>query len=215
MSQQFPYPEQTPHHVPLDYWIASGPALMAPSSAPSVLRDMAWNRGQYLGLAVACLGAAGSMLGAALLVLLLAGNIGVVIAFACVGLLLVCIAAGLRSTLNKVPRIRPVLGSRAPGKFSSGLWFAAFLSLIFGIGLFPVVSPLLERGPGHVLGFIAAYALLLLATVSLFAAPAYFSQHAREHFRARIGADPELRRSLEAMSLTWRDPAGNRPFGPL
>ncbi|VXC73128.1 conserved membrane hypothetical protein [Arthrobacter sp. 9V] len=215
MSQQFQYPEQPNRQASLDYWIASGPAAMAPVSAPSVLRDMAWNRGQYLGLAVACLGAAVSMFGTALLVLMLAGSIGVVVSFAGMGLVLLLIAALLRSKLNQVPRIRPVMGSRAPGKFSSGLGLAAFFSVIFGVGLFPVVSPLLDEGPAHIIGFFAAFLLLLLATGSLFAAPAYFAQHAREHFRRRIAADPQLRRALEEMSVTWHDPAGNRPFGPL
>lgn len=213
MSQQFPSPGQGPQQVPLDYWISTG--RMVPDTVPSVLRDMAWNRGQFLGLAVACLGTAVSLLGAALLVLVLGGSPGVVISFAVVGVALFCVAAGLRARLQGVPKVRPVMASRAPGKFSSGVGLAVFLSAILGVGLFPVVNPLLHEGAGQALGFVAAYALLLLATGCLFAAPAYFSEHAREHFRRRIASDPELRRELEAMSLSWDDPQGNKQFGPL
>lgn len=215
MSHQFQYSEHAPRQFPLDYWISGGTAQLAPDSTPSALRDMAWNRGQLVGLAAACFGTACSAFGAFLLVLALGGPIGMVFTFAGMGASLLGVSLALRAKANRVPKISPMMGSRAPGKFSSGLGFAAFLFLVFGAGLFPVVSPLLQEGPGHFFGFVAAYMLLLVATGSLFAAPAYFSQHARDHFRSRIAADPELRRSLESLSLTWQDPRGNRSFGPL
>ncbi len=218
MSYQFQAPGPAPQQHPLDYWLASGMAGMsgtAQDSLPSALRDMAWNRGQLLGLGAACTGTGAAMAGASLLVLLLDGAAVASVIFLCLAAVLLGSAVAVRGLLRRPPKVTPMMQSRAPGKFSSGLGFAAFMSVVFGVGLFPVVGPLLREGPLQLLGFVAAYALMLLVTGSLFAAPAYFSQNARRLFRQQISKDPGLRRFLEEMALTWRDPRGARQFGPL
>ena len=215
MSQQFHSPGHHSRQYPLDYWLSRDVARATPEGTQSVLRNMAWNQGQWRGLAVACGGSGAALLAAALLILILGGPAVGIVLFAVAGLGLLGGAVLALQKLRGVPRIKAVMQSRAPGKFSSGLGLAAFLAVVFGIGLFPVVAPLLQGGPLQVLAFVAAYALMLVVVVSLFAVPAFFSEHAREHFRRRIDADPQLRRYLEEMALTWQDNQGGRSFGPL
>lgn len=215
MSQQFHSPGHQSGQYPLDYWLSRDFARVAPEGTQSVLRNMAWNQGQWRGLSVAFGGSGAALLAAALLILVLGGPAVAVVLFAVAGLFLLGGAVLASRKLRGVPRIKAVMQSRAPGKFSSGLGLAAFLSVVFGIGLFPVVGPLLQEGPVHAVAFVAAYALMLVVTVSLFAVPAYFSEHAREHFRRRIDADPQLRGYLENLALTWQDNQGGRAFGPL
>jgi hypothetical protein len=176
---------------------------------------MAWNQGQLRGLSVAFGGSGAALAAAALLTLVLGGPAVAVVLFAAVGLILMGVAVPAARKQRGVPKVRAVMQSRAPGKFASGLGLAAFMSVVFGIGLFPVVAPLLNGGPVQVLAFVVAYALMLVVTVSLFALPAYFSEHAREHFRRRIETDPQLRGYLENMALTWQDSQGGKTFGPL
>lgn len=205
-----------PRQLPLSYWISEEIPLSAQAPTPSALHEMAWNFGQFRGLAAACLGVGAACLGGAGLTLLASP--------AAVGVLLGLFVAGaallttgmllLRRVKRRVPSVRPVMASRAPGTLRSGIGLTVFLSLILGVLLLPVALGLLD-GPGGMAAVVALYVLFLVATTSVFALPAYFMEHARRDFRAAVLADPALRSALEAMSLVWTDPVGYREFGPL
>ena len=206
----------TPRQLPLSYWISEEIPLSVQAQTPSALREMAWNFGQFRGLVAACLGVGAACLGGAGLTLLASP--------AAVGVLLGLFVAGtallttgvllLRQVKRRVPSVRPVMASRAPGTLSSGIGLTVFLSLILGVLLLPAALGLAD-GPGGMAAVVALYVLFLVATTSVFALPAYFMEHARRDFRAAVLADPELRSALEAVSLVWTDPVGYREFGPL
>lgn len=205
-----------PRQLPLSYWISKEAPSSAQALTPSALREMAWNFGQFRGLAAACIGVGAACLGGAGLTLFASP--------AAVGVLLGLLIAGaallttgvlvLRRVKRRVPSVRPVMASRAPGTLSSGIGLTVFLSLILGAVLLPAAL-LLAEGPGGMAAVVALYVLFLVATTSIFALPAHFMEHARRDFRAAILADPELRSALETMSLVWTDPVGYREFGPL
>ena len=211
-------PQFEPRRHALSYWISEDASRLASPLTPSALRDMAWNRGQYRGLAAACLGVGTACLGAS--VLALAAGEAAIPAF--VGLLLagiVLLALGgmVRGRLRKplVPSTEPVMASRAPGKLSSGIGLTLFLTLVLGVLLLPLALPLVELGLGGMVRLVVGTVLFLLALASMFAAPAYYMEHAKRDFRSEIAGDPQLRSALEAMSLQWKDPRGFREFGPL
>lgn len=205
-----------PRQFPLSYWIAEEVQPSAQSLAPSALREMAWNFGQVRGLAAACLGVGAACLGGAALTLFASpAAAGVLLGLLIAGTVLIGTGVLLRRRAkHRVPSVRPVMASRAPGKLSSGIGLTLFLSAVLGVLLLPAAISL-EAGRGGMAAVVAMYALFLVATTSIFALPAYFMQHARRDFRAAILADAELRSALEAMSPVWTDPVGTREFGPL
>lgn len=212
-----PHPSpSTPRQLPLSYWISQELPQSAQALTPSALREMAWNYGQFRGLAAACIGVGGACLGGAALTLLASPDaVGVLLGLFLAGAALVTAGVLLqRRVKRRVPSVRPVMASRAPGKLSSGIGLTVFLSLALGVLLLPAALSLAD-GPGGMAAVVAMYALFLVATSSVFALPAYFMEHARRDFRAAILADAELRGALEAMSPVWTDPVGYREFGPL
>lgn len=205
-----------PRQFPLSYWISQEIQPSSQALAPSALREMAWNFGQVRGLAAACLGVGAACLGGAALTLLASpAAAGVLLGLLIAGTVLTGTGVLLRRRAkHRVPSVRPVMASRAPGKLSSGIGLTLFLSAVLGVLLLPAAISL-EAGSGGMAAVVAMYALFLVATTSIFALPAYFMQHARRDFRAAILADAELRSALEAMSPVWTDPVGSREFGPL
>jgi hypothetical protein len=177
---------------------------------------MAWNFGQFRGLAAACLGAGSACAGGAgLIMLAIPDAVGVLLALLVAGAAL--LASGvlvLRRMKHRVPSVRPVMASRAPGKLSSGIALTIFLSAALGVLMLPAALGL-AAGTGGIPAAVAMYVLFLVATTSVFTLPAYFMQHARRDFRAAILADLQLRSALESMALEWTDPVGYREFGPL
>ena len=202
--------------LPLGYWISEEIPLSVQALTPSALGEMAWNFGQFRGLAVVCLGVGAACLGGAVLTLLASpAAVGVLLGSLIAGAALLTTGAMLlRRMKRRVPSVRPVMASRAPGTMRSGIGLTVFLSLVLGVLLLPVALGLAD-GPGGMAAVVAMYCLFLLATTSVFAVPAYFMQYARRDFRAAVLAEPELRSALETMSLVWTDPVGNREFGPL
>lgn len=215
MNYYTPYPP-TPGQ-PLDYWLNSDVARMAPPTTPSALRDMAWTYGQYRGLAGACTGIALCLLGGGILAAaLMTGVPALWISLLAGGLALA--ATGVlvpRLKLPKIAHVPPPGISRGPERISSGVGLAIFIGVATGAPLVLVLSGWLSQGPGPALGFFAVMALFLLGIVSAFVVPPYFAQNARRDFRRYIDTTPALRQELEAMSLNWRDPHADRPFGPL
>lgn len=205
-----------PRQFPLSYWISEEVQPSAQALAPSALREMAWNFGQVRGLAAACLGVGAACLGGAALTLLASpAAVAVLLGLLLAGTALIGTGVLLRRRAkHRVPSVRPVMASRAPGKLSSGIGLTLFLSAVLGVLLLPAAISL-AAGTGGMAAVVGMYALFLVATSSIFALPAYFMQHARRDFRAAILADAELRSALEAMSPVWTDPVGSREFGPL
>lgn len=71
-------------------------------------------------------------------------------------------------------------------------------------------------GSARGLGAYAGYQLaLVLGVVSVFFLPGYFAQHARRDLRRLIESNTGIRSEFEDLSLSWVDPVGTEPFGPL
>ncbi|MGP9500955.1 hypothetical protein ACT3TS_01930 [Specibacter sp. AOP5-B1-6] len=213
-----PVPVQPAAFVrPLDYWLNSDAARMAPAQGPSALRDMAWAYGQWQGLAGTCTGLGLTLLGGGLLSLaMLDGFPALWLCLLVAGLALLSTGVLVRRLkLPKIARVKQPPLSRAPGTLASGVGLAAFMSAALGAPLALALAGWLEQGPGPAFSFFAVLLLVVLGTVSAFAVPSYFAQHARRDFRARIDNNQALRQELEALSCSWRDTSGNRNFGPL
>lgn len=202
---------------PLDYWLSSDMARMAPTTTPSALRDMAWTYGQYRGLAGACTGIAACLLGGGILAAaMMTGVPALWIPLLAAGLALAIVGVLVRRLkLPKIVHVPPPGLSRGPERVSAGLGLAIFLGVATGAPLVLALSGWLSQGPGPAFAFFAVMALFLLGMASAFIVPSYFAQNARRDFRRYIESRPALRHELEAMSLNWRDPHANRHFGPL
>lgn len=202
---------------PLDYWLSSDMARMAPPTTPSALRDMAWTYGQYRGLAGACTGVAACLLGGGILAAALMTGVPALWIPLLAGGLALAAVGGLvrRLKLPQIAHVPPPGISRGPERVSSGLGLAIFLGVATGAPLTLALSGWLSQGPGPTFAFFAVMALFVLGMASAFVVPPYFAQNARRDFRRYIENTPALRRELEAMSLNWRDPHADRAFGPL
>lgn len=198
----------------LSYWLSEEGSRGYQESASSVLRDMAWNRAQFRGLAAACLGTGISLAGAAILAFITDPGSALPLVFLVCGAGLVLSGVLVRRRVARIPKLSPMMTSRAPGTLSSGIGLTVFLSLPMGVMMLPLMLFLLA-GPGGGASCFAAAVLFLVAMTSIFTAPAYFIQHANRDFRSDILADPALRTALDALAAGWRDPLGNRGFGPL
>lgn len=205
-----------PRQRELSYWLSDEAARYVPDSLATALRAMAWNRGQYRGMAGAAFGAGISFTGLGVLGWASGGGPGLLIGLSGPGLALVVIGILVfRRIRRRLPKVVEVAPSRGPGNFRSGLGVAAFFVAIFAGIFYPLAGVLLERGPeGGAL--LISYAVMGLTLIgSVFTVPSFYIEHAARDFRADIAASPELRQSLEQMSLTWRDQVGAREFGPL
>lgn len=215
MNHTGPFPA-TPGK-PLNYWLESDMARLAPETTTSALRDMAWSYGQWRGFAVAMAGLGTAVFAGGLLALVMMPSTAALwISLLVAGLAMVGVSIFI--TTAKLPKIaraaRPRM-SRAPGKTSSGLSLAALMIIAVGGPMALALHGWLSEGPGPAFSFVAVALLFLLGTVSAFVAPAYCAQHARQGFRSYIEKNPALRQELEGLSFSWHDPSGNRSFGPL
>lgn len=203
--------------MPLDYWLNSDSARLAPVMTPSALRNMAWSYGQYRGLIAASVGLGAVLLAAGALALaMVPGTLGLWIPFIVVGLAMVLSGVLVQRTkLPAIARTKQPATSRAAGTTSSGVALAVVSALAAAGPMAFALSSWLSEGPGPAFSFIAVMLLIILAAASVFIAPAYCIQHARRDFRRYIDTNPALRQELEALSLQWRDPVANQSFGPL
>ncbi|SEF02382.1 hypothetical protein SAMN04489740_3817 [Arthrobacter alpinus] len=202
---------------PLDYWLDSDMARMAPETTTSALRDMAWAYGQWRGFAVAMTGLGTAVLAGGLLALIMMrGAPGLWISLILGGLALLCVSIYITTAkLPKIARAAQPRTSRAPGRTASGLSLAALMVFAVGGPMALALHGWLSEGPGPAISFVVVALLFLLGIASVFVGPAYCAQHARQGFRGYINKSPALRQELEALSSTWHDPSGNRSFGPL
>lgn len=202
---------------PLDYWLNSDVARMAPPETQSALRDMAWAYGQWLGFRAAVGGLGATLVAAGILALAMMGSSAALWSTLILAGLALTATAGLvgRRKLANVAHGKQPRSSRAAGTSASGIGLALFITVVMVAIMFSGFSGWLTQGPGPAFSLFAICLLILFGSLSVFAAPGYCSQHARPYFRARIDRDPKLRQELEAMSLAWHDPVANRSFGPL
>ncbi|WP_146070214.1 hypothetical protein [Arthrobacter sp. GMC3] len=202
---------------PLDYWLDSDVARMAPVQTQSALRDIAWAYGQWLGFRAAVGGLGATLVGAGFLSLAVMGeSVTLWLTLILAGLALTT-TAGLvgRVKLANIAHGKQPRSSRAAGTSASGIGLALFISAIMSAIMFSGFSGWLSQGPGPAFSLFAICLLILCGSLSVFAAPGYCAQHGRRFFRSRIDSDPKLRQELEAMSLAWRDPVANNSFGSL
>lgn len=201
----------------LDYWLHSDAARMAPVESTSALRDMAWSYGQWLGFRAAVGGLGITLIGGSVLTLLTApGSVAVWLLLLLCGLALVVTAwLVARAKLPGVVHGRGPAISRAAGTTGSGLGLALFMAAASWVLLFVVFQSQLAQGLAAVLTLAAYCLLFLLGCLSVFAGPGYCAQHGKRFFRRRIDQDSKVRRELESLALTWRDPVADRNFGPL
>lgn len=215
MNYNHPFPA-TPGK-PLQYWLESEMARLAPATSSSVLRDMAWTYGQWSGFAAAMAGLGGAVLSGGLLALvMMPGTQALWISLLLAGLGMLGVCAYIhRIKLPGIVRAKQPLTSRAPGRTSSGVGLAALMVVSVGAPMSLALGGWWSQGPGPALSLVVVALLFLWGTASVFVAPAWCAQHARQGFLRYIGRNPAVRWELEAMSLNWYDPNGSKNFGPL
>lgn len=215
MNYNHPFPA-TPGQ-PLAYWLESDMARLAPVTSNSVLRDMAWTYGQWSGFAAAMAGLGAAVLGGGLLALvMMPGTPGLWISLLLAGMGMLGVCAYIRRVkLPGIVRAKQPLTSRAPGKTSSGVGLAALIVVAVGAPMSLALGGWWSQGPGPAVSLVLVALLFLLGTASVFVAPAWCAQHARQGFLRYLGKNAAVRRELEALSLSWYDPSGSRNFGPL
>lgn len=155
----------------------------------------------------------------ALIVLVSAFAAPSAVPYAAAGVLLTgAVAAVLhaRRRSRKVPSSSHPASSRAP-RTVRGAWTGIALVAVGSCGLMVALGMSGEASLSP--GSVAGAAIGLFFVIAFFAGtlliPAWHIENAARLFRARIDRDPELRRTLEEMSVTHQDPNGRLQFGPL
>jgi hypothetical protein len=72
-----------------------------------------------------------------------------------------------------------------------------------------------EREDGTVLVLVGTFLLIVALLVACILVPSVVLGRARQSFRQRVLANPDLRSAVEADLAIWRAPHGNVGYGPL
>lgn len=215
MTTPVPFPADQPAHS-LDYWLSFELARVSPATAPSRLRQLADAQGS--------LAAAWSSAIAAGPVFILAGGTVSLMSNKPVWMLtLGPLGAGLfvlgvfswkrvRATLPNTERL---LISRGPGSARGGIMMVSALAAILGGILAPALPGISARGAASLAGVICIYLITVALLAACILVPSVVMGRARQSFRRRIRANPDLRKAVEDDLASWRDPYGNASYGPL
>jgi len=201
---------------PLEYWISPELARISPPAAPSRLRELADTQGAHAAAWSSAIGAGPVILAAGALATAMTGNPAAVILLGSLGAALTALGViSLKRVRAALPNTRGALITRGPGSARGGILTLAVLALILG-GILAVALPgISARGGAALTAVIGAYALLVAFLAACIAVPAAVTGRARESFRRRVQADPNLRAAVEDDLATWQDPRGNGSYGPL
>lgn len=202
---------------PLDHWLRPRPESAGMTPVSSKLGDIAANWSLLRGMCGAFAGVGACLVGIAL-ALLLAGatTVGLSISLLVAGGALA--ATGLlvnKRKAHKIAQLKDYSQGRAMGTLRSGVGLTVVIFAVLGSALGLALFPWVSLGPAGLAAYVLALLMVLLLLASCFAVPGYFIEHGRRDLRRRIAADPVLRRELEALSLSWRDPVADKNFGPL
>jgi len=215
MAAVHPAPLPQPSH-PLDHWLDPELARVSPPNAPSRLRQLADTQGTLAAAWSSAIGMGPVLILAGAFITVMTGAAAAVLALGLLGVVL--LGLGLvfgRRVRSTLPDTSRTLISRGPGSARGGLLMAGFLALVLGGILVAMAPGIASRGATTAAGLAGAYVLFVLLLVAGIVVPSTVMGRARESFRKRATADPELRSLLEQDLITWRDPVGNTSYGPL
>lgn len=221
MSQPPPPPPPGPYAhpplLPLEQWLDPEASRWVDPNQSTALRDMALNLGIRRGLGAMLFLLSDVLVGFCVLTYLAfpesrtlwitAGVLGVAFSFA------TFLVRGPART--KLPSVSPANTFHSPTSARAGFTLLAVLGIPICVIIYFPLAPLLATGALGVATFLGYYLLILLTMASVFLVPGYFIGNSRRDFRRFIEVHPEHRRTLEELSLSWRDPVANMAFGPL
>ncbi len=214
--QVSPEHRHPPRHE-LSYWLDPRTASAVPVLTGTALRSMAQNHGARRGACSVPIGL-GAAIGLASVTNLLTSTTPPVPGL-WMGLLAVALLVLGRFLWRRVACATPKARYLSPGRGSTSIRGGLILLVVIGVPFCAMAHILLAGqldGSARGLGAYAGYQLaLVLGVVSVFFLPGYFAQHARRDLRRLIESNPGIRSELEDLSLSWVDPVGTEPFGPL
>ncbi|MDQ0709586.1 type IV secretory pathway TrbD component [Arthrobacter woluwensis] len=215
MASVHPAPLPQPSH-PLDHWLDPELARVSPPNAPSRLRQLADAQGTLSAAWSSAIGMGPVLILAGAFITAMTGAVAAVLVPGLLGAVLLVLGLVFwKRVRSALPDTSRTLISRGPGSARGGLIMAGFLAAVLGAVLAAIIPGAAPRGPTTVTGLVGAYVLFVLLLVACIVVPSTVQGRARESFRKRATADPELRSLLEQDLATWRDPVGNASYGPL
>ncbi|MDQ0663573.1 MFS family permease [Arthrobacter ulcerisalmonis] len=215
MTHPIPFPAGLPAHS-LDHWLSPELARISPPNAPSRLRQLAdaqgtlaagWSSAIAGGPVLALAGAFFSFTTGIPAAVLVLGPLGAA--------LLVLGLASWRRVRATLPNTDRLLISRGPGSARGGVGMVSVLAVALGGILSMYLPSVTAKGNGAATTLVGAFVLILALLVACIVVPSTVMGRARQSFRLRVQANPELRSAVEQDLAVWRDPYGNAGYGPL
>jgi hypothetical protein len=210
MTDPIPFPAGLPAHS-LDHWLSPELARVSPPNAPSRLRQLAdaqgtlaagWSSAIAGGPVLALTGAFFSAMSGNPAAVLVLGPLGV-------GL------TSWKRVRGRLPNTNKLLITRGPGNARGGIAMVSVLAVALGGILCMYLPSATAKDDGTAATLVGSFVLILALLVACIVVPSAVMGRARQSFRQRVQANPELRRSVEQDLATWRDPYGNAGYGPL
>lgn len=205
-----------PRHE-LAYWLDERIASAVPVLTGTALRSMAQNHGARRGACSVPIGL-GAALALASVTNLLTSTTAPIVGL-WMGLLAMALLVLGRFLWRRFACTTPKDRYLSPGRGSTSIRGGLILLVILGAPICAMAHMLLATqldGSARGLGAYAGYQMaLVIGLASAFFLPGYFAQHARRDLRRLIESNPGTRAELEDLSLSWVDPVGTTPFGPL
>ncbi|MGW2183395.1 hypothetical protein ACWCXX_36230 [Streptomyces sp. NPDC001732] len=206
----------SPPERPLEYWLSPDLSRVSPEDTRSRLREIAGARGAYTGAWAAGIGVGAELILLGVFLGLQLDTPAPALGFGIPGFALVVLCSVFYVRIrDRVPRTGRSVSHRGPGGLRQALSFVGFILFAFAAVLAFTAKPDTWQDPSHLL----TPAVVLVFVIGLMAAaivvPATIMGRTRESLRRKAMNDPRFRDLLEQDLLTWRDPVGNAPYGPL
>lgn len=215
MTHHVPFPAGAPAHS-LDHWLSPELARVSPPNAPSRLRQLADAQGTRAA------GWSSAIAGGPVLALAGAffstksGNPAAVLVLAPLGVALMLLGiSSWKRVRAKLPDTNRILISRGPGSARGGVAMVSVLAVALGGILSLYLPSAVAKDDGTAAMLAGSFVLILAVLVACIVVPSAVLGRARDSFRQRVQADPDLRRAVEQDLAVWRDPHGNAGYGPL
>jgi hypothetical protein len=213
MTHPVPFPADLPAYS-LDHWLSPELARVSPPNAPSRLRQLADSQGTLAAGWSSAIAGGPVLALAGVFFSAVSGNPAAVLVLGPLGAsLLVLGLTSWKRVRGRLPNTNKLLITRGPGNARGGISMVAGLAGLIGAAMAMVLPTAAERGTSVPL--IGTYLLVVALLVACIVVPSAVLGRARESFRLRVQANPELRSAVEQDLAAWRDPHGNAGYGPL